>query len=330
MKHKRLPKLDLNVTNDCNLRCRHCAFDSGQSIMHDMDVDKIREMLADTRALGGMKVDITGGEPTLRKDLIEIIGIAKEMGYRIELVTNGTLMSRTKLARLKEAGMESIAISLDGHDYQSHSTVRGLSKGQYRRALETIEESISLGIPTKINTIVCVENLQSIPRLTEFAIKSGACEHGIYYFTPVGRGSKGILHPVDPIRWLRFIRQDLSRYADKIRLSVEVPVMEKGLAKGFGCLLDEDAYHLQILPDGRVYPCAILASYGLPIASLNESKIDNVWNDERHWANYLLDIKKSVFSKHDGFCTDLNGYSIDRRRYSYVCPLRKFIVGREI
>ena len=83
MKLNNLPKLDLNITNRCNFRCVHCAFDSGCTNIQEFSLEKIREILEDTKKLGGEKIDITGGEPLARDDLIEIIKLGKELGYKV-------------------------------------------------------------------------------------------------------------------------------------------------------------------------------------------------------------------------------------------------------
>lgn len=56
-----LPKLDLNITNRCNFRCIHCAFDSGKKQIKEFSTQKIKQILKDTKKLGGKKIDITGG-----------------------------------------------------------------------------------------------------------------------------------------------------------------------------------------------------------------------------------------------------------------------------
>ncbi|MCK5025696.1 MAG: radical SAM protein, partial [Nanoarchaeota archaeon] len=70
--HRKLPKLDLNITNRCNFRCVHCAFDSGIEHMSELSVKEIKKILTDTKELGGERIDLTGGEPTVREDLADI------------------------------------------------------------------------------------------------------------------------------------------------------------------------------------------------------------------------------------------------------------------
>ena len=323
--HRKLPKLDLNLTNACNFNCVHCAFRSGELDLGELSLSEIEKILIETKELGGEKIDLTGGECTLRQDLGEIISLAKSLDYKIELVTNGSLLTRDKIIEFQQRGLDSIAISLDGSDYSTYHRIRKVPLSVYQTVLKTIDNCLELGLKTKINTVVFESNLEDIPNITRWCAERGVYEHGIYYFTPIGRGSNSHELSADPFAWLDLIRERLSLYADQLKISIEVPLIEK--EKNLGedsCLLSSDPFHLQILSDGNVYPCAILASYGLPIGNLHRESVVEIWNDEKRWKNYADKISSSVFSQCRGHCFDLP-YTYDTEKYSPVCPLRKFL-----
>ena len=87
MENRKLPKLDLNITNRCNFQCTHCAFDSGILDLPELTLSELEKILRETKEIGGQRFDITGGEPLVREDVEEIIAIGKGLGYKIELVT---------------------------------------------------------------------------------------------------------------------------------------------------------------------------------------------------------------------------------------------------
>lgn len=326
MMHKKLPKLDLNITNRCNFRCAHCAFDSGICRMKEMTVSELEKILADTKKLGGERIDITGGEPTIRKGLHEIIKAGKALSYKIELVTNGSLLEKEDLQQFKALGLDSIAVSLDGISSAVYNRIRGMNGKTFRKAKETICTAIAMGFPVKVNTIACEENLHEITKISEWCIDAGAIEHGLYYYTPVGRGARSGLHAVEPVKWLKFIRKELPEIDSRIKLTLEVPLIEADSPlKETGCILEEDPYHLQILPDGNVYPCAILASYGKAIGNLHDTPVTDIWNNKLK--PYARQIHEEVFEKFKGSCVDFGRFSIEEykaRGYRFVCPLRKF------
>lgn len=328
MKNRKLPKLDLNITNRCNFRCTHCAFDSGVIQMSELTLGELEKILKETKELGGKRFDITGGEPLVRGDVEEIIKIGKGLGYKIELVTNGSLLTKEKLQRFKELGLDGVAISLDGSNAEVYNRIRRRDKETFERVIDNIRESKKTGFYTKINTTVFSCNLEDIPNITELALSLGIDEQGIYYFTPVGRGDRSKELAVEPLGWLDFIRTRLKKYQGKgMRISLEFPLIERGYwDSNSGCIANNEKSHLQILPDGNVYPCAILASYGKPIANLHECSIKDIWNNEKLWKDYWAELS-AMFEKFGGYCVDFKSAfqmkEYDRKKYGFICPLRK-------
>jgi len=329
MENRKLPKLDLNITNRCNFRCTHCAFDSGIIQMSELTLGELEKILKDTKELGGERFDITGGEPLVREDIKEIIKIGKGLDYKIELVTNGSLLTKEKLRRFKELGLDGVAISLDGSNAEVYNRIRRKDKETFERVIENIRGAKRTGFYTKINTTVFACNLEDMLNITELALDLGVDEHGIYYFTPVGRGNRSKELAVEPLEWLEFIRTRLKKYkGSEMKISFELPLIEeKYWDCKSGCIANKEKSHLQILPDGNVYPCAILASYGKPIANLHEDSIKDVWDNSELWGRYWEDLTK-LFEGLGGYCVnfrdafDMKDY--DYKGHGFVCPLRKF------
>lgn len=317
----KLPKLDLNITNRCNYRCVHCAFDSGKKKIEEMSLEEITKILKQTKELGGEKFDITGGEALVRKDVKEIISIGKDLGYKIELITNGSLLTKEKINNFKKAGLDSIAVSVDGHEYKSHARIRRISRQTYDKVMRNIDLILEKDIKLKINTAVFESNYKNLHKITEWAAKKGCAEHGIYYFTSIGRGLRHKERSVDPKTWLNYARKEFPRFKN-IKVSLEVPFIEKNkLQKEHRCLAEAEQYHLQILPNGDVFPCAIMASYNHPLANLKNTSIKDIWKNKNLWNNYWNKINTRC-------CVDYSGSfnQKDYDNYKAVCPLRKYKV----
>jgi MoaA/NifB/PqqE/SkfB family radical SAM enzyme len=317
-----LPKLDLNITNRCNLRCKHCAFDSGCVNISEMNLEQLTTILQDTRLVGGQRIDVTGGEPTFRADHLEVLITAKSLGYQVELVTNSLLLDQDKISNLKKLGLDAIAISLDGADWKTHFNVRGVREEEYNNILRNISYAAKIGIKTKINTSVFDFNYTEIPEIIKRGTDLGVAEVGLYYFTPIGRGAYQLLNSVEPISWLRFVRENLLGH--KIKVSVEVPLIEQKLfTPKMGCISIVDPYHLQILPDGKAYPCAIMAHHHQPIGDLSVRSVKELWEDKTLWANYRGFMKE--WWKNNNGCINFSNFSTcDYAGYVPVCPLQKY------
>ena len=112
--HKRRHNyLRISLTEKCNLRCHYCMPAEGVPLSpHILTQPEILRLASLFKNLGVTKVRLTGGEPTVRHDLIEIVRGLKPLFSEIGMTTNGTLLKR-KLPQLKEAGLTHLNISLD-------------------------------------------------------------------------------------------------------------------------------------------------------------------------------------------------------------------------
>ncbi len=330
-RQRRLEKLDLNITNRCNFRCIHCCFESGEKKMAEMSLEHIVRVLEDAKELGAWRIDVTGGETMVREDVYGIIAAGKKLGYRIELLTNGSLLSWEKLQRLKDIGLDAIGISLDGSTNDVHSRIRKTTPDTYDRIIENIKYAVELGFYTKVNSVVFKSNIYDIPAITRKCVELGVQEHGIYYFTPIGRGNDNRNEVIDPREWLGVIRNNIAAIPNinqegGLKVSVEYVLVEKQHVNTMGkrCFVGKP-HHLQILPDGMVYPCAIMASYGISIGSLHDESLKDIWNDEKRWIRYA-EVLENLFGRCRG-CVDYREFSHDgfrRDDYSFVCPCTKY------
>lgn len=151
-----LDYLRLSVTDQCNLRCSYCMPERGIPLIKPEDIMSKEEILALARAfvdLGVTKIRLTGGEPTLRPDLTEIIRGLKAMGVReIVMTTNGVLLPE-KAEEYKAAGLNRVNISLDTLDPAKYREItRG---GDISRVLAGIDRALELDLaPIKLNVVL--------------------------------------------------------------------------------------------------------------------------------------------------------------------------------
>ena len=125
-----LKKIDLNITNQCNLRCSHCVFNSGHR-SENCSFAEIEKFLTDARSIGASRIDITGGEALTREDIFDIIALAKSLGYRIELLSNGIALSDEVIKRLLSLKLDAVGISLESLDYETNKKIRPTTKEQF-------------------------------------------------------------------------------------------------------------------------------------------------------------------------------------------------------
>ena len=176
-----LRDLRVSVTDRCNFRCRYCMprerFGKEHNFLPKSEIlsyEEIQKFVLACKPLGLRKVRITGGEPLLRKDLPKLVRYISDLGLEVALTTNGSFLKR-EAARLAEAGLDRVTISLDAVDQELHSRITD-SNVTVDDILDGIHEAISRGLgPVKVNCVVQRGvNESQIPKLVRQFRGTGA------------------------------------------------------------------------------------------------------------------------------------------------------------
>lgn len=162
--------LRLSVTDRCNLRCKYCMPASGINFLpHEelLSYEELLRLISILTGLGISKLRITGGEPFVRKDLIDFFSaFSKNEGLeKIALTTNGTLLA-PYISQLEEIGVTSINLSLDTLDKDRFEQIT--RRDQFDRVMESFHLLAESSIPFKINAVVMEKhNIPDIIPLAE-------------------------------------------------------------------------------------------------------------------------------------------------------------------
>ncbi|NNF98491.1 MAG: heme b synthase [Desulfobacteraceae bacterium] len=176
------------TTRNCNLACKHCrASATFGPHSGELDTPAAFQLLDQIAYVAKPIVILTGGEPLLRPDIFDIARYGTELGLRMVMAPNGTLITEILAHKMADSGIRRISISLDGADRESHDNFRGVD-GAYDGALTGIKHAKSAGIEFQINTTITKSNLDQIPKLLELAENLGAVAHHIFLLVPTGRG----------------------------------------------------------------------------------------------------------------------------------------------
>jgi len=181
------PVVVWNCTKTCNLRCRHCYSNS--------DNERYSGELTTTEALAfiGQLADfnvpvllLSGGEPLMRPDLEQLIAAAVELGIRVTLSSNGTLLTPEKATRLRQLGIGYIGVSLDGIG-ENNDNFRG-RKGAYEAALTGIRNCIAVGQRVGLRFTINKYNYQELNSIFDLIEKENIPRICFYHLVYSGRG----------------------------------------------------------------------------------------------------------------------------------------------
>ncbi|HHI00467.1 MAG TPA: GTP 3',8-cyclase MoaA [Thermococcus litoralis] len=143
--------LRISLTNECNLKCFYCHREGQSLSFQEMTPEEIERIVRIASQLGIKKVKLTGGEPTIREDIVEIVRRIRPYVEDLSMTTNGTTM-KLLAEPLKEAGLDRVNISLDTLDRKKYKDITGFDV--LPQVLEGIEKAIKLFHPVKLNMVV--------------------------------------------------------------------------------------------------------------------------------------------------------------------------------
>lgn len=170
--HERVPiSGSVELTYRCNLRCVHCYIPH-RSRQGELDTDGWRRVLDEAAEAGCFYLLISGGEPFLRDDALEIYLHAKRLGMLVSIFTNGTLITPEIAGTLAEYPPFNVEITLYGATGKTYRSVTGSAKA-YHEALRGIELLREAGVPLALKSMVLRQNRDDLPAMREQAARLG-------------------------------------------------------------------------------------------------------------------------------------------------------------
>lgn len=286
-----LPVLsEVALTWRCNIKCRFCyasctsiAEEDDDSGMEELSTKEMKKVLDIIRHDAEVpSVSFTGGEPVLRDDLSDLIAYASgPLEMRVNLITNGTLISGKKAKALKKAGLASAQVSIESPDAEIHDRIVGV-KGAFRSSVNGLRALKEAGISVHPHATLCRLNEHTLPQMPAFAASLGVDRFSLNMIIPAGRGTA----------------EDLAvRYSDieKIVLVVKSAAGRKDIRFMWYsptpmCLFNPVSHQLgnkgcsacegllSVDPYGRVLPCS---SWKEPVGDLLMDGFRSVWFGEK-------------------------------------------------
>lgn len=268
-----------NVTNQCNMYCKHCYRDAGKKQEEELTTEQGKELLTEIAKSGFKIIIFSGGEPLMRPDIYELVEYAVKLKLRPVFGTNGILINRETAVRLKLAGAMAMGISIDSLDETKHDAFREYKKG-WKMAVEGIQNCREVGLPFQIHTTVLNWNKNEILDITDFAVDMGAKAHHIFFMVPTGRALNIEEETLRTIEYEELITSIMKKQKEVsieikptcapqfMRIAHEIGVdvkYSKGCLAGFSYCI--------ISPIGDVQPCAYIKLSAGNVKSMPFSEI---------------------------------------------------------
>ncbi|RLI96505.1 MAG: hypothetical protein DRO96_02945 [Candidatus Aenigmatarchaeota archaeon] len=183
-------RLDLKVGFRCNNNCIFCA-QAHKRHLGDQTTDALKKHLREGKEDGCTEVVFTGGEPTIREDILELVKYAKDLGYEaIQIQSNGRMFSyRNFCEKIIKAGATEFSPALHGPTAEIHE-IQTRAPGSFAQTVQGIKNLVELDQYVMTNSVVTKYNYKSLPELAELLIKLGVDQFQLAFVHPVGNAWK--------------------------------------------------------------------------------------------------------------------------------------------
>jgi len=273
-------RLDLALTYRCNNDCAHC-YNARPRDFGEMDTASWKAVIDRAWEAGIPHIVFTGGEPTLRDDLLELVAYAENKGQITGINTNGRRLSDPQYVhRLDEAGLDHVQITLESHDPAIHDAMV-CARGAWKQTVVGVQNALASPIFVMTNTTMLRCNAPSLSQTLKFLGELGVPTIGLNALIYAGRGAlvdsgldESELKPLleqarasTEAYQQRLIWYTPTQYCDFDPMTLELGV------KGCTAAL----YNMCVEPDGAVLPCQ---SYYQPLGNLLADPWETIWNHE--------------------------------------------------
>jgi AdoMet-dependent heme synthase len=178
------------VTRSCELACVHCRAEAiHRRHPRELSTEEGKKLIEDVRDIGTPLIIFTGGDPLQRDDLEELIAHAKAVGLRAGTIPATTArLTRERLVSLQKAGVDQMALSLDGPTAEQHDAFRQVP-GSFAKVMQGAAWMRELGIPLQVNTVFGSWNADDVDAMVALVEQLGIVFWEVFFLVPTGRGA---------------------------------------------------------------------------------------------------------------------------------------------
>jgi PqqA peptide cyclase len=268
------------LTNRCPLGCPYCSNPIAlESRTDEIDTATWARVFVEAADLGVLQVHLSGGEPTARRDIIEITAAAHRASLYTNLITSAVGLAEKKLAALAEAGLDHVQISIQDADAVSADRIAGYESA-YARKRALAREVVGLGIMLTVNAVIHRANIDHIAAMVEQAVALGASRveiaHVQYYGWALANRAKLMPTRQQVERAVGCVEGLRQRYQSIIVIDAVLPDYFASYPKP--CMGGWGRRSLNVSPSGKVLPCHAAETIpGLEFWSVREHSLADIW-----------------------------------------------------
>jgi PqqA peptide cyclase len=270
------------LTHRCPLQCPYCSnpleFERASG---ELATAEWRRVLDEAAELGVLQLHLSGGEPTARADLEEIVAHARGLGLYTNLITAGVLLDERRIAALRDAGLEHVQLSFQAAEAGTADRVGGY-RGGHQKKLAVARAVRAAELPLTVNAVVHRQNLDQLEAMVGLALELGAHRLEVAHVQYYGWALKNraALMPTREQLEAATAVVERSRRELRGRLAIDYVIPDYWAKRPKPCMGGWGSNVLNVTPQGRVMPCHAAGSIpGLEFASVRERPLRWIWRE---------------------------------------------------
>ena len=269
------------LTHRCPLACPYCSNPANlDRRSSELDTATWKRVFAEAAALGVMQVHLSGGEPTARRDIVEITAHCRDVGLYTNLITSGINVAGQKLDALADAGLDHVQISFQGDISDRADHVSGM-QGSHARKLELAAQVTALGLPLTVNAVIHRGNADRVTEMVAFAVGLGArrieIAHVQYYGWAL-RNRDALMPTAAQVR-SSTEAVDRARIDFAGRIVIDAVVPDYYARRPKPCVGGWGKRSLNVTPAGKVLPCHAAETIPhLDFPNVRDTSLSDIWH----------------------------------------------------
>ncbi len=278
------------LTHRCPLQCPYCSnpleLDRAGG---ELTTEEWKKVLAELAEIGVLQIHFSGGEPTARKDLVELVQHASDVGLYSNLITSAVLLTRDKLAALADAGLSHVQISFQGNEPVIADRVAGF-KGAHEKKIEAAKWTREVDLPLTVNAVVHRQNLDRLADIIQMAVDLDADRlevANVQYYGWALKNRAALMPTMAQIEETSRLVEDAQLRLKGV-LAIDYVVPDYYALRPKKCMGGWGRQFFNISPAGKVLPCHAAESItGLQFESVRSNhSIAWIWRNSEAFNRY--------------------------------------------
>jgi len=310
-----LPSAFIELTYRCNQKCvhcfnpgaAHCSTERASRETNELTTQEICDLLADLAKMGVYTVTFSGGEASLRGDLLEILQEAKRLGFSFNLFTNGQI-SRQLLESICSLWPRTLDVSIYSTNPETHDATTGIP-GSFVRSVQTLRIVSAAGIRATVKCPLMRHTIAGYKKILDLCDELNALpQFDLHISAGIDGNAASTVHQITDKETLALLMREPRSV---MYVGLDAPNAGRRIKPIDGRVCGAGKDSLSIAPDGTVYPCNSLP---LPVGNLRSSRIKEIWDNSevlQKWNSVVLsDFDECGLYAHCSYCNFCPGMAM--------------------